>query len=113
MQFFINFFLFFTMQFLLMFEKNVKHCANDASNDGHRPPLAHSGTVMSGLWGGMQRPTYQSEWGLFNKRQFHISIYQISGMTSFVYHCALAQFTCFEICLLLSVNIQLAYFLER
>ena len=22
-----------------MFEKNVKHRANDASNDGHRPPL--------------------------------------------------------------------------
>ena len=29
---------FLTMQCLLML-KNVKLCANDASNDGHRPPL--------------------------------------------------------------------------
>ena len=28
------------MRFLTIFKKIEKHCANDASNDVHRPPLA-------------------------------------------------------------------------
>ena len=34
---------FLKMRFLKMFEKNGKYCANDASNDGHSPPLVDSG----------------------------------------------------------------------
>ena len=30
-----------------MFERNVKHRANDASNDGHRPPLLPSPREIS------------------------------------------------------------------
>ena len=30
---------FLTIQFFIDVYKNVKHRANDASNDGHRPPL--------------------------------------------------------------------------
>ena len=30
-------------------EKNVKHRANDASNDGHRPPLIESAEARSEL----------------------------------------------------------------
>ena len=37
-----------------MFEKKVKHRANDASNDGHRPPLHMMAAVLLGprpsLW---------------------------------------------------------------
>ena len=32
-----------------MFEKNVKHRANDASSDGHRPPLIESTEARSEL----------------------------------------------------------------
>ena len=34
---------FLTMRFFIDVLKNVKHRANDASNDGHRPPLCEGG----------------------------------------------------------------------
>ena len=36
---------FYRCNFLSMFEKDVKHRANDASNDGHRPTLMLSGKL--------------------------------------------------------------------
>ena len=35
---------FLTMKFLSLFERKVTHRANDASNDGHRPPLCRCHT---------------------------------------------------------------------
>ena len=45
-----------TMRFLSMFEKNVKHRANDASNNGNPPPLMSHNQILLLCWVGWVHP---------------------------------------------------------
>ena len=75
-----------TSMFLTMFEKNPKHCINDASNDVNRPPLAVHGcsrlylTVSGCTWMYLALPWSAK---IYLSTDWHIL--PLTGVNTFVY----------------------------